>query len=122
MPWAPPKHCARGHQPYTGPRCPLCKAASEARRPSARKRGYDRKWQLASKEWLAQPRNRLCVCGCGQVADVVDHRIPHKGDMGLFWDRTNWQPMNRRCHSRKTAQQDGGFGNPIAGGGGTFEF
>jgi len=122
MPWAPPKHCSRGHPPYTGRRCPLCKAASEANRPSARKRGYDRKWQQASKEFLAQPRNRLCACGCGQVADVVDHIIPHKGNMSLFWDRTNWQPMNRRCHSRKTARQDGGFGNPIAEGGGVFEF
>ncbi|WP_259276600.1 HNH endonuclease signature motif containing protein [Pedomonas mirosovicensis] len=95
---------------------------TEALRPSARARGYDRKWQRESKAWLALPRNRLCICGCGQVADVVDHRIPHKGDMGLFWDRANWQPMNRRCHSRKTAQHDGGFGRPVTEGGGSFEF
>ncbi|MCH8683888.1 hypothetical protein L0C21_00970 [Sphingosinicellaceae bacterium A1X5R2] len=42
--------------------------------------------------------------------------------MGLFWDRANWQPMNRRCHSRKTAQHDGGFGRPVTEGGGSFEF
>ncbi len=33
--------------------------------------------------------------------------------MLLFWDRANWQPMNRVCHSRKTATEDGGFGRPM---------
>ena len=44
---------------------------------------------------------------------MVDHRIAHKGDRRLFWDRANWQPMNRRCNSRKAARQEGGFGNPV---------
>lgn len=43
---------------------------------------------------------------------MVDHRIAHKGDMRLFWDRSNWRPMNRRCNSRKAAATEGGFGNP----------
>jgi prophage lambdaSa04, HNH endonuclease family protein len=29
----------------------------------------------------------------------------------LFWDKTNWQAMSKRCHDRKTAREDGGFGN-----------
>jgi len=80
-------------------------------RPSARKRGYTGKWERESKDFLALPENRYCVCGCGRVADVVDHRIPHKGDMRLFWDRSNWQPMHRRCNSRKAVLREGAFGN-----------
>jgi 5-methylcytosine-specific restriction protein A len=44
-------------------------------------------------------------------ATDVDHIKPHKGDMTLFWDRTNWQSLCGPCHSAKTAAEDGGFGN-----------
>lgn len=120
MPWSAPKHCPHGHPPYTGARCPACSAAfravTEARRPSARERGYDGKWQRESKAFLALPENRLCACGCGEPADMVDHRVAHKGDKRLFWDRSNWQPMNRRCNSRKAVREEGGFGNRMASG------
>lgn len=78
------------------------KAAYDRQRPTARQRGYDSKWERAAKQFLAQPRNRLCACGCGRVADMVDHVIPHRGDMKLFWDQSNWQPMARSpCHSSR---------------------
>ena len=35
-------------------------------------------------------------------ATVVDHIIPHRGDPVLFWDRSNWQPLCKDCHDRKT--------------------
>jgi 5-methylcytosine-specific restriction protein A len=35
--------------------------------------------------------------------------------MKLFWDRANWRAMSKQCHDRKTAREDGGFGNPGAG-------
>jgi 5-methylcytosine-specific restriction protein A len=42
----------------------------------------------------------------------VDHRVPHRrGDLALFWDRTNWCAMSKPCHDAKTAREDGGFGN-----------
>lgn len=41
---------------------------------------------------------------------MVDHKIAHKGDTRLFWDRRNWQPMNKRCNSIKAARYEGGFG------------
>lgn len=113
MPWAAPKHCPYGHPAYTGKRCPACRTASEARRPSARQRGYDSRWDRESKAFLALPANRMCACRCGKPANVVDHKIPHKGDRRLFWDRSNWQPMHRDCNSRKAASNEGGFGNPI---------
>jgi 5-methylcytosine-specific restriction enzyme A len=49
----------------------------------------------------------LCVA-CASVglvvaANEVDHIKPHRGDVKLFRDRTNWQSLCRTCHSRKTA-------------------
>ena len=90
------------------------RAASGGRdqRPSSRERGYTGAWAKASKAFLALPGNERCACGCGRPADMVDHIVAHKGDQRLFWDRTNWQPYNRRCNARKAAATEGGFGNP----------
>lgn len=85
----------------------------ERHRPSAAKRGYDGKWQRESKAFLALPGNGICACGCGRVSNMVDHRVPHKGDMKLFWDRNNWQPYRVECNTRKANSKEGGFGNPI---------
>jgi 5-methylcytosine-specific restriction enzyme A len=61
-----------------------------------------RKWQLA-----AHP---LCIL-CKQVgivteATVVDHRIPHRGNLELFWDRDNLQSVCEICHNASKAQQE----------------
>jgi 5-methylcytosine-specific restriction protein A len=101
-------------------RCPKHKVVQrkeqDAHRGSSAERGYGFRWQKASKAWLrAHP---LCACtecddGRKRVtpAVLVDHRIPHRGDMKLFWDPSNWQSMAKACHDRKTAMEDGGFGN-----------
>lgn len=44
-------------------------------------------------------------------ATEVDHIKPHKGDLNLFFEPSNLQPLCKPCHSRKTAREDGGFGN-----------
>jgi 5-methylcytosine-specific restriction endonuclease McrA len=78
------------------------KAENDKRRPSATQRGYDGKWRRESKAFLAQPENRFCACGCGRVADMVDHIKPHRGDMRLFWNRANWQPLaSSPCHASR---------------------
>jgi len=96
-----------------GERC-ACKVKSQreadARRPSARERGYDTKWQKESKAFLALPGNESCACGCGRKADMVDHIQAHKGDKRLFWSRSNWQPYNRICNARKAIRCEGAFG------------
>ena len=46
-------------------------------------------------------------------AIAVDHIIKHDDDKELFFDQTNWQGLCVSCHSEKTAQRDGGFGNKI---------
>lgn len=76
-------------------------------------RGYSNKWLSARAAFLTE--HPLCVeCqrqGIFTPATDVDHIIPHKGDQKLFWDRKNWQALCHSCHSRKTAREDGGFGN-----------
>jgi len=118
VPYAPAKHCPAGHPAYTGSRCPRCasigRAKADLKRPSARQRGYDSKWEKESKAFLALPGNQWCACGCGKLADMVDHRIAAKGDQKLFWSRSNWQPMARACNTRKAIQSEGGFGISLA--------
>lgn len=73
-------------------------------RESAEVRGYGSKWRAARKRYLI--RNPLCVqcykSGKIRPATVVDHIIPHRGDMKLFWDEENWQPLCKPCHDEKT--------------------
>ena len=48
---------------------------------------------------------RTAVCienGAGQAhACHLDHIIPHRGDMKLFWDESNWQALCESCHDHK---------------------
>lgn len=75
---------------------------------SAAGRGYGASWQKARKHYLEE--HPLCVeCmkqGRYVKATVVDHIIPHRGDQKLFWDHSNWQPLCKQCHDRKTGSQD----------------
>jgi 5-methylcytosine-specific restriction protein A len=116
MPYAAPRHCPHHHRLFTGSRCPDCeregKARADARRPNSGERGYDAEWRKARADFLdAHP-----TCShCDAPATVVDHVVAHKGDKTLFWDRSNWQPLCKRCHDHKTATQDGAF-KPRPGG------
>lgn len=94
-------HCGQTH--LTGEACAIIaernkarKAKHDAKRPSARQRGYNAEWDTARKAFLAVYGS---CARCGAKATVVDHRIPHKGNDALFWDRSNWQPLCTHCHS-----------------------
>ena len=111
MPMRAPSICGCGRVAPQGGSCPACAAARakayDARRPTARERGYTSKWEAESKAFLAKPENQFCACGCGRKADMVDHRTPHRGDMSLFWCRSNWQPMaSSPCHSSMKQKQE----------------
>ena len=108
MPKAPKRPCR-----YPG--CPnLCdkgvycsqhmKFSSDRMRGGAESRGYDARWRKARTAFLQ--RNPLCneCMKRGKItpATVVDHIIPHRGDRKLFWDESNWQPLCKCCHDRKT--------------------
>ncbi len=88
---------------------------AESVRESAHRRGYGRRWQKTSAGFLRC--NPICSNSLhlhderDEPATVTDHIIPHRGDMNLFWDSKNWQPLCKRCHDHKTAIEDGGFGN-----------
>ena len=110
MPMKAPRICSCGTKVASGVLC-ACqvkrKAEADLRRPSAHARGYDSKWQRESKAFLTMPEHRLCACGCGRASDMVDHIVPHKGDMRLFWSRSIWQALaSSPCHnSRKQSQE-----------------
>jgi len=74
---------------------------------------YDYKWQKARDYYLSKhPFCRQCEHdGMTTAATEVDHIDPHKGDPAIFWNKDNWQALCKPCHSRKTVQEDGGFGN-----------
>ena len=118
MPYAAPQLCTYpGCSTLTqGGRCR--EHRRQERREHARNRpnpaamGYGHEWRKASRRFLQE--NPLCVycqqAGRIQASEVTDHIVPHKGDMALFWDRTQWQALCWRCHSSKTAREDGRWG------------
>jgi 5-methylcytosine-specific restriction protein A len=102
-------------------KCPAhlaqARSAVDAMRGNSSARGYNGAWRAARAAFLrAHP---LCECSeCAKAgrllaSSVVDHVKPHKGDHGLFWDRSNWQALSKPCHDRKTATHDGGFGRSV---------
>jgi len=38
-----------------------------------------------------------------KIAEVVDHKIPHKGDEELMWSRDNFQSLCFDCHNSAKA-------------------
>ncbi len=75
-------------------------------------RGYNNRWLKASKLFRA---GKVCVMceakGIAKLSECTDHIIPHKGDDGLFWDESNWQPLCISCNTSKASSEEGGFGN-----------
>lgn len=94
------------HRPHKGGPAAKRHVATEQQRGNSTQRGYGYRWQKTSKGWLeAHPLCAECERqGRVTAATEVDHITPHRGDMILFWDRTNWQSMCKPCHSSKTAK------------------
>ena len=70
-------------------------------------------WKALRKRWLnAQPLCEECKRqGHITPAEVVDHIKPHEGKWERFMDTDNLQSLCVSCHNKKTAMEDGGFGN-----------
>jgi 5-methylcytosine-specific restriction protein A len=95
MPVRPPTFRPRGQRTRK-----QANAEYDARRGSARDRGYDREWDGAALSFRrAHPLCLGCqAMGCVTATEVVDHVEPHKGDMTKFWNRAMWQASCRWHH------------------------
>jgi 5-methylcytosine-specific restriction protein A len=72
-----------------------------------------KRWQRLRQHQLA--KHPYCQCphheGKKLLADVVDHKTPHKGNERLFFDDRNLQSMTKQCHdSHKQSMERGGHG------------
>lgn len=110
--------------------CEDCQTIAKKREKATRQE-YNKRRNPQVKKWLNSARyissrknflNRNPLCKkCSTtikpvLSNILDHVKPHKGDVVLFWDVNNWQALCKRCHDKKTASEDGGFGNPTATG------
>jgi len=90
-------------------------------------RGYGYKWQQARAGFLlkhphcvlcleamgvtaAEPAAQALACyNKGQlppIATVVDHKVAHRGDMKVFWDKSKWQSLCKTCHDSHAQRRD----------------
>lgn len=124
MPSKPPRPCRYPGCPeltadptrYCDAHLKLTRRHQDRERGSSTERGYDGRWRRYRKTYLAEhPLCVICLAKDPEVireATMVDHIVPHKGDMKLFWDPKNHQSLCTECHGVKTAKEDGAFGNP----------
>lgn len=81
---------------------------------SSTARGYGYKWQKARERFLRN--NPLCVycerAGRVELAGVVDHKTPHRGNAELFWTEANWQSLCKPCHDGAKAREERGGPTP----------
>lgn len=65
---------------------------------------YTKRWRtMRAEQLIAEPFCRECGRhGVRQRATDVDHIKAHRGDLKLFYDKSNLQSLCHECHSRKT--------------------
>lgn len=108
------KPCSRASCPELtrGRFCPPHEAQYQRQRdqgrPTAAARGYNNRWAAIRKVVL---REEPFCRSCSAPSAEVDHIKPlsRGGDNS----RGNLQALCKRCHSKKTDSEDGGFGNRV---------
>jgi 5-methylcytosine-specific restriction protein A len=80
-------------------------------RPSAAKRGYDRRWRRNRIQALI--RDNYTCQDCGDVVDGKNAHVDHIVSLadGGTDELNNLKTRCCGCHSKKTIKEDGGFGN-----------
>ena len=91
-------------------RCPDCLKGRNRLRDHPNRpwsRYYGHAWRKARKAYLmAHPFCVLCLDRGQQVRAIeLDHIRPHEGSQDLFWRKSNWQPLCKRHHARKTLEE-----------------
>ena len=108
MPFKNKSHADR--QALTRPHVAEKGKTKKVRRADAKR--YDKRWRKLSE--LIRTNEPLCrECKKDNrtvLAKCVDHIIPIEQG-GNMYDENNLQPLCWSCHSKKTAAEDGGFGN-----------
>lgn len=123
MPYAAPTRCTAPSCTNMATRRGRCddhatqyRRQADKRRPNGYRRGYTREWSAFSKQYLID--HPYCTsAACLQIpayarppATDVDH-IDGTGRNGPHaYEEWNLQALCHRCHSIKTAEQDGSFG------------
>lgn len=90
-------------------------------------RGYGYKWQQARAAYLLKhPHCVMCLAAMGVAAEdpaaqalecyamgklpplasVVDHKVAHRGDMKVFWQKSGWQSLCKPCHDSHAQRRD----------------
>lgn len=84
----------------------------ETRKQSDRQRDQSNRHVYATARWKRLRKmvlGRDPTCPCGDGTTVADHIVPMSRG-GQPYDLDNVQGMCDRCHNRKTAREDGGYG------------
>lgn len=87
------------------------KAENDVQFPDKERSDESLKWRRLYKLARYRRKRRAFLAShpycaiCGDVAEDLDHIIPHEGNMRLFWNAENWQALCHRCHSRKTRRE-----------------
>ena len=83
---------------YCDKHAKLHKRSSEAETKSKFAYMYwSTRWKQESEKYLEE--HPFCEI-CGKPSYLVHHKIEHKGDKDLFWDKNNWQALCNSCHSK----------------------
>jgi 5-methylcytosine-specific restriction endonuclease McrA len=77
---------------------------------SSRSRLYSTaRWQALRWSVLVEAMFTCAMCrkveGDGSKL-VADHKVPHRGDEQLFWDRGNLQCLCKRCHDSDKQREE----------------
>ena len=120
MPYRSPRTCTYPgctELVTSGSRCSLHAKKADEARGSAVERGYGSRWRkiryvfLWKHPWCLDPFGDHD--GAQVSATQVDHIIPR--NIGGTDNDENLQALCDHCHSKKTAMEDGGFGNQRGG-------
>lgn len=74
-------------------------------------RGTEKNSYQDGLRWRILIRDLFTCCMCKRMETndsllVVDHRRPHRGDEGLFWDEGNLQTLCKTCHDSIKQRMD----------------
>jgi 5-methylcytosine-specific restriction enzyme A len=67
---------------------------------------HSQAWRELRLDVLREAGYRCVTPRCANPATIADHKVSHRGDAALFFDRQNLQAMCKPCHDLKTWRVD----------------